>query len=548
MSSRVPSPAVRAASQLKRRSISKLQGAPPTKTAARATAPTTSTTRRAALTERSLNCPLPDRSNGRVTTLGGVTSSKATRTSATPILPPRSSLASTRPATGSRINSRAPTPTKEAAENERLRDQVKLMQSTQETQTVMMEMLKEKADMLQNQLTMMSSQLEMEKMKNQTMAMKLETAANEIGEKSTSLNDAREQLEEKDATLRRLHNDVVDLRGQIRVSIRVRPKLSFEDGSSTAIQYPNRNAIAFDQKQSFEFENVFTEVFSQKDVFASVKELILSCLHGYNVSLIAFGQTGSGKTYTMRGGSEDKEEHGVIPRSVSFLFEESKKLESLGWRFEFLMSFIEIYNNEPFDLLNKHQKLKIRLASNSVELDGLTEHTVVKKSDVNRLLEMADSNRKTAATKCNAHSSRSHAIFQWTVKAEQEKTGISTTSVLKLVDLAGSERAKESGVVGDRFQEMTHINQSLSCLQKCISLQRSKAAHVPYRDTKLTQCLKDCLGGGSSKTMVIVNINPCDENVNESKRSCEFAAKMRETKIGAAVQQRDLNSTKTSCK
>lgn len=108
------------------------------------------------------------------------------------------------------------------------------------------------------------------------------------------------------------------------------------------------------------------------------------------------------------------------------------------------------------------------------------------------------------------------------------------------MDLAGSERAKESGVSGDQFKEMTNINQSLSILQMCISQQRSQKGHVSYRDSKLTQVLMDCLGRGNSKTMVVVNLNPCNEQATESKRSIEFASKMRSTNIGSAVQQRTL--------
>lgn len=35
----------------------------------------------------------------------------------------------------------------------------------------------------------------------------------------------------------------------------------------------------------------------------SVHPLVLSCLDGYNVTVLAYGQTGSGKSFTM--GSED---------------------------------------------------------------------------------------------------------------------------------------------------------------------------------------------------------------------------------------------------
>ncbi|CAI2335611.1 unnamed protein product [Caenorhabditis sp. 36 PRJEB53466] len=376
---------------------------------------------------------------------------------------------------------------------------------------------------------------------NITLKQQLEITTETLREKENIIKEVSNQLNQKEITLRKLHNDVVDLRGQIRVAVRVRPLLKSEE-SANAIEYPAVNAVSVitGSKSSgqFDFEKVFTPVFSQKEVFVNIEDFILSALHGYNVGLVAFGQTGSGKTHTMRGG--EAEEEGVIPRSGAFLFNEAQRLAATGWAFEFTLSFLEIYNNEAYDLLNNHKPIKLRLGNKDVALDGLSEHPLTRLVDLAEYLRRADNNRKTAATKCNQHSSRSHAIYMWNIKAHQESTGISTTSVLKLVDLAGSERAKESGVTGQQFSEMTAINTSLSVLQKCIGLQKSKAKHVPYRESKLTQVLMDCLGRGNSKTMVIVNINPCGEQSQESKRSIEFAARMRDTHIGSAVQQRDL--------
>ncbi|KJH39644.1 kinesin motor domain protein [Dictyocaulus viviparus] len=108
---------------------------------------------------------------------------------------------------------------------------------------------------------------------------------------------------------------------------------------------------------------------------------------------------------------------------------------------------------------------------------------------------------------------------------------------LLLVDLAGSERVKESGVEGDRFKETTFINSALSNLQNCIRSQLNKNPHIPYRNSKLTMLLRDSLGAGNSKTMVIVALNPAVTQIAETKRSLEFAQQMTLTKIGPAKKQ-----------
>lgn len=65
---------------------------------------------------------------------------------------------------------------------------------------------------------------------------------------------------------------------------------------------------------------------------------------------------------------------------------------------------------------------------------------------------------------------------------------------LHLVDLAGSERVDRSEATGDRLREAQHINKSLSALGDVIYALAQKSAHVPYRNSKLTQVLQSSLG------------------------------------------------------
>lgn len=44
-------------------------------------------------------------------------------------------------------------------------------------------------------------------------------------------------------------------------------------------------------------------------------------LEGYNGTIFAYGQTGSGKTFTVTGGAERYADRGIIPRVLSYLFE-----------------------------------------------------------------------------------------------------------------------------------------------------------------------------------------------------------------------------------
>ena len=64
-----------------------------------------------------------------------------------------------------------------------------------------------------------------------------------------------------------------------------------------------------------------------------VHEILQSALDGYNVCIFAYGQTGSGKTFTMEGVTDEAkpEQLGMIPRSVSLVFDFVETLASKGW-------------------------------------------------------------------------------------------------------------------------------------------------------------------------------------------------------------------------
>ena len=50
---------------------------------------------------------------------------------------------------------------------------------------------------------------------------------------------------------------------------------------------------------------VFGADASQDAVFEDTRQLVHSCVDGYNVTVFAYGQTGSGKTHTMEGTPEN---------------------------------------------------------------------------------------------------------------------------------------------------------------------------------------------------------------------------------------------------
>ena len=276
----------------------------------------------------------------------------------------------------------------------------------------------------------------------------------------------------------------------------------------------------------------------QDQVFNQVaKDVVDSAIDGYNGTLFAYGQTGSGKTFTITGGAEHYEDRGIIPRTLAYIFSEtSKKKDSF---YEISVSYLEIYNNEGFDLLNENHTTKNlhdlpkviprETENEEIVLTGLSVHKAQNEEDALNLLFIGDTNRVVSETPKNDASTRSHCIFIIQIEAKQAGSDIKTVSRLHLVDLSGSERVGKTGIEGTLFREATQINLSLHYLEHVIVCLNKRAQgeniHVPYRNSLLTLVLRDSIGG-NCKTRMIANISSEAVDIDESIATCRFASRV----------------------
>ncbi|CAN6241005.1 unnamed protein product [Urochloa humidicola] len=377
------------------------------------------------------------------------------------------------------------------------------------------------------------------------------------------LAHAESQIIEGDELRKKLHNTILELKGNIRVFCRVRPLLRFDGDSNgpegASISFPTSvesNGRAIDlmnqgQKLAFSYDKVFDHNASQEDVFVEISQLVQSALDGYKVCIFAYGQTGSGKTYTMMGrpGIDQK---GIIPRSLEQIFKTSQSLESQGWEYSMQASMLEIYNETIRDLLapgrpnsfemtpSKQYTIKHDSHGNTTVSD-LTIIDVYGIADVTTLLEKASQSRSVGKTQMNEQSSRSHFVFTLKISGSNENTGQHVQGVLNLIDLAGSERLAKSGSTGDRLKETQSINKSLSALSDVIFAIAKGDDHVPFRNSKLTYLLQPCLGG-DSKTLMFVNISPEASSVGETICSLRFASRVNACEIGIPRRQTQARS------
>lgn len=361
------------------------------------------------------------------------------------------------------------------------------------------------------------------------------------------------------------------------------PRSNSHHGSNTFVRDPwfitNDKTIVHEENGEFKFDHVFASHCTNLEVYERTsKPMIDKLLMGFNATIFAYGMTGSGKTFTMSG---NEQELGLIPLSVSYLFTNIMEQSMNGdKKFDVIISYLEIYNERIYDLLESGLEesgsristpsrlymsksnsnglgveLKIRDDSQyGVKVIGLTERRCESSEELLRWIAIGDKSRKIGETDYNARSSRSHAIVLIRLTSTDVKNGTSRSSTLSLCDLAGSERATGQQ---ERRKEGSFINKSLLALGTVISKLSadkmnsvgsnipspsasgsssssgnatnngtSPSNHIPYRDSKLTRLLQPALSGDSIVT-TICTVDTRNDAAAETMNTLRFASRAK---------------------
>ncbi|XP_061185396.1 kinesin-like protein KIF23 isoform X2 [Saccostrea echinata] len=379
------------------------------------------------------------------------------------------------------------------------------------------------------------------------------------------------------------------------------------------------------KEYQFTFQYVFDEYTSQKAVFDYVAcPLVDDLIKGKNGLLFTYGITSSGKTYTMTGTPKDQ---GILPRCLDVLFNSISGVQAKKYVFKsdkmngfevqseadamierqkrdimpgittpktptsnrrgnfgdqerisdptiltsvdddnqyaVFVSYIEIYNNYVYDLLEElpydpitgykppQTKILRTDSSDCMYVMNCVEVEITSPEEAFEVLFKGQKRRKVAHTALNAESSRSHSIFNIRlVQGPLDPRGEEVlqdpdkicVSQLSLVDLAGSERTHRTKNAGDRLKEAGNINQSLMALRNCIEILRENQKNnsnkmVPYRDSKLTHLFKNYFDG-EGKVRMVVCVNPKGDEFDETIHVMKFAELSQEVLIARQQQVR----------
>ncbi|KAF7200127.1 kinesin-like protein KIF2A isoform X2 [Nothobranchius furzeri] len=288
----------------------------------------------------------------------------------------------------------------------------------------------------------------------------------------------------------------------------------------------------FLENQTFRFDYAFDESTANEMVYRfTARPLVETIFERGMATCFAYGQTGSGKTHTMGGDFSGKNQDcskGIYALAARDVFLMLKKPNYKKLELQVYATFFEIYSGKVFDLLNRKAKLRVlEDGKQQVQVVGLQEKEVKCTEDVLKLIEVGNSCRTSGQTSANAHSSRSHAVFQLILRRRGKMHG-----KFSLIDLAGNERGADTSSADRQTRlEGAEINKSLLALKECIRALGRNKPHTPFRASKLTQVLRDSFIGENSRTCMIATISPGMTSCENTLNTLRYANRVKELTV-----------------
>lgn len=355
-----------------------------------------------------------------------------------------------------------------------------------------------------------------------------------LADRTRKLDEAALETETRITPLinekKRLFNDLLTLKGNVKVFCRSRPL--FEDEGPSAVEFPDDCTIRVNTgdesltnpKKDYEFDRVYGPHIGQGELFHDVQPFVQSALDGHNISIFAYGQSCSGKTHTLEGSSHDR---GLYLRCFEELFDLSNSDTTSTSHFNFYFTACELYNDQVRDLLSESRstvpKVRMGVQESFVEL---VQEKVENPLEFSGALKAALQNQSVNSTKAMV----SHLIITIHIHYRNYVTGEHLYSKLSLVDLPASECLLEEDANRDDVTDCLHVSKSLSALGDALASLSAKKEPVLSGNSRLTQILADSLGS-SSKILLVVHVSPSASNLSRTLSTLSFSSRARNAEL-----------------
>ena len=273
--------------------------------------------------------------------------------------------------------------------------------------------------------------------------------------------------------------------------------------------------------QEFTFDEIFEPNCHKLSFYnKACKNIVSHTMQGYNGGIIFYGESGTGKTYTIKQ---------IIPQIISQIYEEIGLSDSENELYKINSSVYEIYKEQINDLLHmKNINLNlIELKNKSVIINNLTYYEVNNEEELNEIISQGLTNK----IKYN-NNIKSHFIIEIRIYKYSKDKNIMKCGTLHIVELEGIEGFC-SEIEIDEEQKM--INKSISALKMVVKRlndrndENEDETHIPYRNSKLTRILRDCIGG-NAYTSFILTCSKSEYHINQTRNVFIFGQNIRKIK------------------
>ena len=348
---------------------------------------------------------------------------------------------------------------------------------------------------------------------NQRNEVTIRNYSTEISSYDAQIEQLQATARQDELTRRKLHETILDLKGTVRVFVRVCSVSESESESeSDLFSFPdpwrgqtlqlNEN-IETTQMLQFDFDKVFGPSTPDSSLHNELNSLIDSSVNGNTVNIFTYGNTGC--TLPLQSDSQSRL---LFQFACSAVTKRVQSLESKGWEFSVHANCISIQGDQMKNLFTEADECMLEFPSYGIE--GISYVTIIRGTECEKLLDSYP----------NAYSLEdTTTLLQIHLSGTNKATGEATSGLLNIVCLAqpNSEKDKNSSIT----------------LSKVITSLANQEQNVPYRKSRITSILRSSLTG-NAKTLFVVNLLNTSNNVSSHLDSLRFAKEINSCNIGSS--------------
>ncbi|KAH0788590.1 kinesin-like protein KIF9 isoform X2 [Histomonas meleagridis] len=316
------------------------------------------------------------------------------------------------------------------------------------------------------------------------------------------------------------------------VLIRVKPTEDFaeeyitigEDEQSITVKSLKKRPRSFLKHQissySFQFGSILQNTDQQGLFLITNKQALDDLINGISSCIICNGGPSSGKTYTLNGPYNDYQNRGLIPRSISYIFQKITTQPEI--KIKVRCSYIELWNEQLFDVLNafngqEPRELKIVESSDgSISVKNLFSPIITDEQSGLERLFMGNAFRNI-----NPNHLQTTCVFTLWLDSDvpQPSTKQPLHSKLNFVDMASPVKFNTLDRENAEFHRQASINRTNTVLERVLIAED----HIPYRSCPLTHFLKDSLPNRT----IISHVSFATADLPSTISTLKFAARMQ---------------------